>query len=57
MLRVTPSADQEIRDAFEEYSRLVADSGLSETSQKTYLLHAGNFVRWLNDEFVPGSRT
>jgi hypothetical protein len=29
---------------------------LSPTTATTYLLHSGNFVRWLEGRFEPGSR-
>ncbi|MEK3976211.1 hypothetical protein [Psychrobacillus sp. FSL K6-1267] len=29
---------------------------LTESTAKTYLLHANNFVKWCKDDFVPGGR-
>ena len=29
---------------------------LKENTVRTYLLHSGNFVKWCNGEFKPGSR-
>lgn len=29
---------------------------LAENTAKTYLLHSGNFVKWIRDEYEPGSK-
>lgn len=29
---------------------------LTESTTRTYLLHANNFVKWCKDDFVPGVR-
>lgn len=29
---------------------------LTESTAKTYLLHASNFVKWCKNDFVPGER-
>ena len=54
-MRVSKSALDEIKRAFETYCSEVEKSGLRPASKSTYLLHAENFVRWLADDFKPGS--
>ena len=46
---------QEVQDAFERYHETVEQSPLSLSAKHTYLLHARQFVRWLNDDFTPGA--
>ncbi len=54
MAEIGPQALAEVKAALECYVTEVEESNLSQTSQKTYLLHARQFVRWLEDDFVPG---
>jgi hypothetical protein len=56
VLKVTAAALAEVEDALTHYEQLVRDSRLSPTTQRTYLVHAENFVRWLRDDFEPGAR-
>lgn len=57
-------ADGEFRSRLEEllwdYENEVLQakhSGLlTESTARTYLLHANNFVKWCKDDFVPGGR-
>jgi len=37
-----------------EVNKSLADGYLKETTAKTYLLHANNFVKWCNGDFIPG---
>ena len=48
------SALQQVKEALEKYRRVVESTGLQPSTKQTYLLHAENFVRWLDDEFEPG---
>ncbi len=32
------------------------DGLLTDSTVKTYLVHANNFVKWCNDDFVPGAK-
>ena len=56
MLKVTPSALAEIEVALEEYKAEIGRTNMTDSTQATYLLHADQFVRWLQDKFVPGER-
>ena len=55
MTKVSESTIREVQVALEAYRREVHDSGLKESTKWTYLRHADTFVRWLNDDFVPGT--
>ena len=46
---------QQIRDEFCRYGEEVETTDLKPSTKKTYILHARNFVRWLDDDFEPGS--
>lgn len=46
---------EEVQDALERYTAVVDSSELTIQSKATYLLHANQFVRWLADDFEPGS--
>ena len=45
-----------VRQAFTQYCGEVEASGLTASTKRTYLLHAGNFVKWLDGRFRPGER-
>ena len=45
-----------VRRAFARYCGEVETSGLTASTKRTYLLHAGNFVKWLDGSFRPGER-
>lgn len=57
-------ADWEFRRRLEELLREYENdvlqamrSGLlTESTARTYLLHANNFLKWCKDDFVPGGR-
>jgi hypothetical protein len=53
-MQVTAQAVQEVEQALRRYEEEVGRSRLTEATKQTYLLHAGNFVRWLKEDFVPG---
>ena len=37
-----------------EVNRSLADGYLKESTARTYLLHANNFIKWCNGDFTPG---
>ena len=49
------SALQQVKDALEKYKRAVESTDMQPSTKQTYLLHARNFVRWLDDDFDPGA--
>ena len=55
MAKISESALWEVQVALEAYRREVRDSGLKESTKLTYMRHADTFVRWLNEDFVPGT--
>ena len=57
MPKISPGALREVQDALDHYNVEVKQTNLAEWSKKTYLDHALQFVRWLNDEFTPGEKT
>ncbi len=50
-----PEALAHVEAAYRKYEAEVEAAPLAPASKKTYLLHAGNFVRWLRGEFEPGA--
>ena len=50
------SALASVRGLLETYREEVEATAMTETSKKTYLLHAENFVRWREGDFTPGDR-
>ena len=57
MPKISISALQEVRRAFEQYQREVEQADdLALATKTTYLYHSRSFVRWLNDDFTPGRR-
>lgn len=54
MPKVSPECLKEVNRALSRYLAEVDDTRLAPTSKQTYLTHAENFVRWLEDEFEPG---
>gem|GEM_PF-2680771 len=54
--RVRPETLDEVRAAFERYRAEVMSASLADSSRRTYLVHAENFVRWLGGDFQPGRR-
>ena len=45
----------QVQAALEKYEEAVNATAMTVESKKTYLLHARNFVRWLDDDFEPGA--
>ncbi|MFJ3386889.1 hypothetical protein [Lysinibacillus sp. NPDC086135] len=49
-----------LEEKIKEYEEIVfqkeKEGLLKPSARKTYLLHANNFIRWCNGEFVPGDR-
>ena len=56
MARLDPVCRQKVKEALEVYSKEVEESNLAQTAKDTYLRHAETFVKWLHEDFVPGSR-
>jgi hypothetical protein len=56
MPKLRPEVLREVELAFESYEREVESAALQNATKRTYLLHAGNFVRRLRDDFSPGER-
>ena len=55
-MKISVEALGEIKDALVNYKGTVDDTSMTESSKKTYTLHAEHFVRWLDDDFEPGGR-
>ena len=56
MLKISPEAYHEVSAALKQYTNEVTGTCLRDTTKATYLLHAGNFVRWIAGDFAPGER-
>ncbi len=54
MPKISPQALKEVEQAFEDWKEEVEASNLTQSSKETYIGHPNHFVRWLNDDFVPG---
>lgn len=54
MVEIRPEALAAVKVALEHYETKVKASKLQPNSQRTYLLHARNFVRWIEGDFTPG---
>lgn len=52
--RVSIKTLEEVEAAYKQYKFEVSESPLTSATQRTYLLHAANFVRWLSFDFQPG---
>lgn len=46
---------EDVKNALENYREEVNASNLAPETKRTYLRHADTFVRWLDDDFVPGA--
>lgn len=55
MVKLDSETLGKVRDLLEGYEREVEATGLQPSSKRTYILHARHFVRWLDDDFDPGS--
>ncbi len=47
---------QAVEAVLEEYKQEISSCALQPSTKATYIIHAENFVRWLKDDFKPGSR-
>ena len=56
MAKVNPDVLEAIVYAFNQYIDEVLATELASSTKRTYLTHALNFVRWLDDDFEPASR-
>ena len=56
MPRVSEACFEQVKQLLEQYIDEVDRSGLTEKSARTYKLHAEQFVRWLDHDFIPGDR-
>ena len=56
MAKVRPDTLREVQVALESYEREVQNSGLLPKASETYMRYARMFVRWLDDDFIPGDR-
>jgi hypothetical protein len=54
--RISPSAMAEVQSALNDYWAELDGSDLSEASKGIYMANADNFVRWMRNDFIPGSR-
>ncbi len=55
MQRISRPCLKQVRDALEMYEEEVEATELMPSTKQTYLQHAKNFVRWLEDDFEPGA--
>ena len=56
MPNIRSEALAEVKRAFAQYEDDVKNALLSPDSKRTYVRHARTFVRWLDDDFEPGSK-
>ena len=54
-MQVNAQVSAAVQDACRRYEQEVEASNLARNTKHTYLLHAGNFVRWLRGDFTPGA--
>lgn len=54
MTKIRLQSLAQVRLALKNYEAEVKKSKLQPNSQRTYLLHARNFVRWIEGDFTPG---
>ena len=55
MPKIANDALRQVQSALDQYEKQVEASSLTRSTKNTYTLHASNFVRWLDDDFVPGA--
>lgn len=56
MPKISQDSIQQVLRALERYETEVNAAPLTRSTKHTYILHADHFVRWLQDEFEPGSQ-
>lgn len=54
-MKISKQALEEVKTALEEYKKVVEAANLALSTKDTYIRHSSNFVRWLYDDFEPGS--
>ena len=54
MPKINNDALRQVQAALDRYQEEVKATDCTESTKKTYILHARNFVRWLDDDFEPG---
>ena len=57
MPKVSQQTLDEVREALDGYSRELESSSLAPGTIVNYVRFTNRFVRWLEDDFEPGSRT
>ena len=57
MAKLSQDALSRVQAALRDYIAEVEASKLRPKAKGTYIRHAQTFVRWLDDDFEPGSRT
>ena len=55
MPEVSQDSLAQVLRALESYESEVNAAPLTRSTKHTYILHADHFVRWLQDDFEPGS--
>ena len=56
MAKVSGEVLREVKAALVRYENEVNGSLMRPKPKDTYILHAGYFVRWLEDDFTPGAK-
>jgi len=54
--KISTQALREVEAAMKKYLDEVIAADLADSTKDTYTTHSRNFVRWLTDDFTPGSR-
>ena len=54
MPKINAEALKAVKGALSKYADEINGTNLRPNSKETYILHADNFVRWLEDDFEPG---
>jgi len=59
-MRASKDVIRELEGLYEAYEKEVTEKRkagiLKDSTAKTYLTHASNFVRWCRNDFVPGDK-
>jgi len=55
MPKISAQALKEVQQALEQYKKEILAVGYAQNTEKTRISQSDAFVRWLNDEFTPGS--
>jgi len=54
MPKVSQDTLTQVLNALEQYKAEISGAPLADSTKATHVLHANNFVRWLQDDFEPG---